>query len=387
MSTPSGLSALLPASIKGRILLFVVCFEITAYGTIVLFNNYVYKNALIEQKSNEIKQTFTASVGKINHARQLMERNVIDLANFGEHLYQIKQTANLSLKTIGVAAEQTLVRNFSEFEQAIGGGIWYEPYLLDKQTRYFGPYAYREGKEVLFSWDLNTPEYDYLNQDWYTIATVNEKVANKIAKGSASGQRIFWTEPYYDQAATFSLMMTVDGLMFDHADQHIGMATVDWSMAQLTTFIDSVKVSDNAWPFLIYQGEGKFLSFPKDKSRVLQGAEQFDWGQKILADQRQDALFVLPNWQIDNQLYNIYYFRTPAGFVFGSLMPLSDFNRSISTITTITLLAGGGIGSAFIVLMVLWLRRLFSPFDEVLQRIQKSITRLPDDKHTVVITP
>jgi hypothetical protein len=25
---------------------------------------------------------------------------------------------------------------------------------------------------MVFSWDLNTPEYDYLNQDWYTIAGI-----------------------------------------------------------------------------------------------------------------------------------------------------------------------------------------------------------------------
>ena len=61
MIIPSGLSALFPASIKTRILVFVVCFEITAYGTIQLFNNYVYKNALIEQKAGEISQTFAAA--------------------------------------------------------------------------------------------------------------------------------------------------------------------------------------------------------------------------------------------------------------------------------------------------------------------------------------
>jgi hypothetical protein len=64
------------------------------------------------------------------------------------------------------------VTNFSGFAAAIGGGIWYEPYSLDKQTELFGPYAFQDKGKVVFSWDLNTPEYNYPKQNWYTIANV-----------------------------------------------------------------------------------------------------------------------------------------------------------------------------------------------------------------------
>jgi pyruvate-formate lyase-activating enzyme len=60
---------------------------------------------------------------------------------------------------------------------------------------------------------------------------------------------VFWTEPYIDEAATFSLMMTVDAVMFDLKGKAIGMATVDWSLAKLRTFIDSVKVLQSAADF------------------------------------------------------------------------------------------------------------------------------------------
>lgn len=381
----AAMSALFPASMKTRILLFVVCFEITAYGTITLFNNYIYKNALIEQKNAEITQTFAASVAKINKISQLMERNVTSLAIFGEHLYHQRTVDKLSMAAMAQGAEQILLSNFTDFDQAIGGGIWYEPFALDKDIRYFGPYAFRDEKGVQFSWDLNTPEYDYLNQDWYTIASVaNIKTSNKQLQ---KRQRIIWTEPYFDQAATFTLMMTVDALMFDPFGNGIGMATVDWSLAELTTFLDSVKLSANAWPFFIYQGQGKFLSFVKDPSKVLQDATQFDWGQTILADSQHSRLVTLSNITIDDQPYNIYYFRTTNGFVFGSLMPLKDLHQSISTITTITLLAGCAIGVSFIALMVLWMRLLFSPFDKVLALIKGSITHQTNGKQGVVIAP
>ncbi len=372
------LSALIPASIKTRILVFVVFFEIMAYGTIQLFNNYVYKNALLDQKAEVISQTIAASVAKINNISELMERNATSLAIAGEHFYQFKQQDKMTLADISSAAEQLLVSNFASYDQAIGGGIWYQPHVLDKQTKYFGPYAYREGKQVNFSWDLNTPEYDYLNQDWYRIAQVDSLTQH-------FGSRIFWTEPYYDEAATYSLMMTVDAVMFDAQGKGIGMATVDWSLAELTEFLDSVKVSENAHPFFIYQGLGKFLSYPKAPGQVLKLATQFDWGKEVLADQRQNELLLLPDVLIDDELYNVYYFRTANGFVFGALMPLSDLMQSISTITTITLMAGGGIGLTFIILMILLMRLLFSPFDKVLALIKGSISHLPDDKQTVVI--
>jgi hypothetical protein len=76
----------------------------------------------------------------------------------------------------------------------------------------------------------------------------------------------------------------------------------------------------------------------------------------VLSHQRKQQLLTLPEVSVDDQLYNIYYFRTGNGFIFGSLMPLSDLEQSISPITTVTLIAGAAIGAVFILLLVILIR-------------------------------
>jgi signal transduction histidine kinase len=380
MITTKGAKPRLLGSIKNRILVFVVLFEITAYGTLQLFNNYVYKNELVELKNREIQQNFAASSEKINNISQLMERNVTDLATVGEHLYQLKTAGLLSMDELEQQSERLLVTNFSGFAAAIGGGIWYEPYSLDKQTELFGPYAFQDKGEVVFSWDLNTPEYNYPKKNWYTIANVAQ-----LTQTSKRDRPIFWTEPYYDEAASFSLMMTVDAVMFDANGKGVGMATVDWSLKELTASLDQVKLSKKAFPFFIYQGAGTFLSYPKDSNMVLKSATAFDWGTEVLNNPEQDKLLTLYDVDIDGQPYNIHYIRTNRGFIFGSLVPISDLEEAISKLTTVTLLAGLLIGLAFITLMILLMRLLFTPFDKVLQLIKGSIKHKGDA--TVVIEP
>lgn len=382
MSDIKGQRSLFFSSIKNRILVFVVIFELTAYGTIQLFNNYIYKAELLILKDSEVSQMVAVGAEKIKNISQLMERNVTDLAQFGEQLYSAKHNYLLSMEQVSKQAEQLLLTNFRGFEQAIGGGIWFEPYALDKALKYFGPYVFRDKDKVVFSWDLNTPEYDYPNQQWYSIANVGHWQNQSFKK-----RPVFWTEPYYDEAGSFSLMMTVDAVMFDHQGNGIGMATVDWSLQELTQTLDKIKVSKNAYPFFIYQGDGMFLSYPKDKSLVLKSAARFDWGKQVLLNRETGKMLALHDVMIDGEAYYIYYYRTEQGFIFGSMLPLSDQLQSISTITTITLMAGLTIGLAFIILMVILMRLLFTPFDKVLALIKASIVRSKDSKKMVTIEP
>ncbi|WDE05140.1 hypothetical protein SG34_028235 [Thalassomonas viridans] len=356
------------SNIKTRILVFVVFFEFVAYSTIQLFNHYSYKNELQQLNNRAIKQTFAASIARINNLTRLMERNVTDLAIAGEALFLLKKQQKLAMEVVEARVEDILVTNFSSFPEAIGGGIWYEPYVLDESVRYFGPYAYQKHADIEFSWELNTPEYDYHNQDWYTLASKQH-----WGREQERIKPIFWTPPYYDDAGSYSLMMTVDAVMYDGADTEIGLATVDWSLKELTAFLESVRVSANSFPFLIHAHSEQFLSYPKQPELVMKTPRLFSWGDMLLDDRQQGQFSLLENQVIDEVLYNVYYYRTRDGFIFGSLTPLADMEREIDAITTVTLLAGAAIGVDFIIIMIVLIRFLFSPFDKVLALIKQSI--------------
>ncbi|WDD99358.1 ATP-binding protein [Thalassomonas actiniarum] len=367
------------SNIKTRILVFVVFFELIAYSTIQLFNHYSYKNELLQLNNQAIEQTFAASIAKINNLTRLMERNVIDLAIAGENLFLLKKQQQLAMEVIEARVEDILVNNFSNFPEAIGGGIWYEPYIFDKAVRYFGPYAYQGRLKVEFSWELNTPEYDYHHQDWYTQAS-----RHGWGREQKRVKPIFWTPPYYDDAGSYSLMMTVDAVMYDHEQKEIGLATVDWSLKELTGFLESVRVSVNSFPFLIHVQSEQFLSYPKAPGLVMQSARQLPWGRQVLADKQSGQFSTLASQVIDKVLYNIYFYRTQDGFIFGSLSPVSDMEQEVNNITTVTLLAGTAIGAGFIIMMIVLIRFLFSPFDKVLALIKHSITHKSHGEGVVI---
>lgn len=355
-------------SIKTRILVFVILFEIFAYSGIQFFNKYIYKKELIALKHKEIQQTFIASTEKINNLSQIMERNVIDLAITGEHLYALKQDGFLDVKALETSAEKLLRANFSSFPQAIGGGIWFEPFVLDETVKYFGPYVFRYEGKAKFSWDLNTPEYDYHTQDWYRIAS------NNWGENQSSTKPIYWTPPYRDDAGSFSLMMTVDAVMFDNNKNPIGITTVDWELTTLTQFLESVSITENSLPFLIHQATGKILSYPKDPQLIMQQVETLPWGQDLLNTSKPNILNSLENIVINHNKYNIYFYQTQSGFIFGSISPLIDLEKEATHITDITFLIGSAIGVIFIILVYILMKILFRPFDKVLNLIKNSIS-------------
>jgi len=367
--------------IKTGVLLFVIVFEIIAYSTLQLFNHYTYKEELLKLKHQEIEQTFIASNGKIDNLSLLMERNVTDLAIAGEQLFNLKQNALLSLTELEQKAQELLIANFRSFPEAIGGGIWYEPGIIEPSIIYFGPYAYNDGNIVKFSWDLNTPKYDYHSQDWYTIASSQNWGIDQIRT-----HPIFWTEPYVDDAGSFSLMMTVDAVMLSPEGEPIGMATVDWSLLELTNFLYTIRITENSTPFFVHRASKQFLGHATNPQLITKEVTTLDWGVDLLKHTETNQLFVLQDILIKGQPHNIYYSITQSGFIFGSISPLSDMASDIDKITNMTLLVGAGIGSTFILVIIVLMHMAFKPFDRVLELIKSSISHPKEDNESIAVS-
>lgn len=363
-------------NIKHRILVFVIIFEILAYSTILLFNNYLYREELGETKQHQIEQTFKTSTAAINHYSQLMEQNAKSLAIMGEEQYISQKIHQFDDPYLESQFKRLLINNFANFPEAIGGGIWYEPYTFKDSTQFYGPYAYHSGNDVHFSWDLSTQEYDYHNQQWYKLASNNWPSPNN---------KVLWTEPYLDEAGTHSLMMTVNAVMYSQSDQPIGIATVDWSLNELTQFLESIKLTENSWPFLIHAESNKLISFTFDAKKIMTQANLYKWGNLVLDAPRSFQVSLIPKVKIQNESYNIYFVTTPRGFIFGFLSPQSDIDKHLDAMSMLTLVSGSVIGAIFIIVMFFLMQFLFSPFDKVLQLIKRSIAH--DDIGKVTVTP
>lgn len=355
-------------NIKTRILVFVILFELLAYGTLQLFNTLIYKETLDDFKKNEIQAVFNGTISRINHLTDKMQGHAIDLALSGEQLYFLRHQKSTSIADIKQLAQLTLQNKFASFEQAMGGGLWYQPHVLSEQERYFGPYVYKEKNQLHFTWDLNTPQYDYFSQDWYQLAVQQEWGLNQ-----SSYRPIFWTTPYYDDAGSFSLMMTIDAVMVDDNRNPIGMATVDWSLAGLGEFLASIKVSQNARSFLFHRDSELIIGFTGEPQTLQKFVDDSPWASTLVSKSRANNVNSAEFEQLSIEDTYIFYQLSESGFIFGSLVPKSDLSEQVDKVTSLTLMTGSAIGLGFIVLMIFILKALFSPFDLVLNIIKNSI--------------
>ena len=207
-------------NIKTRILLAVFFLELFGYGVLLLYNHSNSRETLESIREQQIQATIKGNFHRINALTKLMEHKAIELAESGEMLYELSLQSPL-------AQFQTILQGylesvFMEFPESIGGGLWYEPYLFGKERRLYGPYVFWNSQGVVeFTWDLNTEAYNYPSQDWYLTA---------LPKGSPRDQkrpsRIYWTPPYWDEAGSKELMMTVDAIMYSKDERIIGLRTV-----------------------------------------------------------------------------------------------------------------------------------------------------------------
>ena len=118
----------------------------------------------------KMKQLMIQNYGNsINAFVQQLDDKVIravdnskDLALLGSLYYKTDRSIPLTNKSI--------IKLFENYENSLGGGIWFEPYVVNKNQKRNCFYVYRNknGKLILDE-DFASDEYDYHNQGWYNM--------------------------------------------------------------------------------------------------------------------------------------------------------------------------------------------------------------------------
>ena len=357
-------------TIKLRILLFVLALELAGYGILLAHNHQTSAQALSDARSKQIEALFAANLSRIDAQTDLMERSAGDLAVVGQHLYRRRQAA-LALDS-DAGSEMLLQQYFAAFPSAIGGGLWFEPFAFDPERRLFGPYAYRDGGKVVFSWELSSEDYNYPQQSWYLHALPAD-----WPRSRARPKSVYWTKPYYDEAGSKALMMTVDALMHDDQGGLIGMATVDWSMEGMRRLVADMRVTDSAGSFLIDRQSGYFVNFSPDPAKIMQPATDLDWAASALSKADSGKVGRISPVLIAGEPHVALFMASKIGLVFGMLVPIKELNAELQAMLQSKLLVGLLISLAFILLVVIALNVLFQPFNRILRAITQSIDHDP----------
>jgi hypothetical protein len=179
-------------------------------------------------RKEEVSKTVAYESERVQRVIAEMERNAIDLALAG---YQFYLSGNHS-DSVGASVS---IENFRAFgsslngeiwyeknrermrtpspKSAVGGGIWFEPYVLNPDKKRVCYYAFYDPdiKDVRHETEFETENYDYLTQSWYK--QISERLAGKY--------RTAWT------------LTTVGAGIYDEKGKFIGVSTVDWQIQSM----------------------------------------------------------------------------------------------------------------------------------------------------------
>ena len=200
-------------TIKSKI--FVIAITVLAVISIV-FAGYAYvfetntKPLILDYYSRYIE----VLKDEINNDIIKIENNSKDLALVGSLFYKTDKSIDLT--------KNVIQKIFYNYPDSLGGGIWFEPYLIDKSQKRFCLYAFRDKNgKVVIDEDFNSEKYDYLNQDWY------KQIISQIKDRKKA---IAWSLPYYEDQGSNTLMITAGSGIYDDNGNLIGISTVDWEI-------------------------------------------------------------------------------------------------------------------------------------------------------------
>lgn len=138
--------------------------------------------------------------------------------------------------------ESMLTDVISDNDMVLGSGIWFEPYTYN-DSKYVGPYVFKNGDSIEVTYGYSTTWYDYFSQEYYTLAK------------ASTGPII--TDPYFDTTSR-TTMSSCTMPIFDH-DKFIGCVTVDIELSSIQNIIDSTSVGKNGFAMLL-TSDGTYLA-------------------------------------------------------------------------------------------------------------------------------
>jgi len=210
-----------------------------ALGLIIFSIYYYYTRATIEQATRE-NAVFLAE-SSVNKIEEIIKPAEMIPAN----LSWIIETGSIHRDSILPFLTKLIKNNPPVYASAIA----FEPYLFSEEQKYYAPYAYRNGDQIETT-ILGSPDYNYFIMDWYQIP--------------ATLKQPYWSEPYYGEGGAGALLSTCSVPFYLNKDgQRIlgGVITIDISLNWLTDIVNSVKIFDTGYAFLISRN-GVFVTHP-----------------------------------------------------------------------------------------------------------------------------
>ena len=239
--------------------MLLIILPVVAIAMVAL--TYISSNELSNQIQTQSTETMFATVqakaDNVHATLDIIMSTAVSVSNMVSTSYEFHTTAG-SYKNL-----------FAEIingnDNILGIGVWFEPNVFDKNETYVGPYWYKDGGEIVETWDYSNAEYDYFNQEYY----LNAKALKK-------NQAVI-TDPYYDP--TSGLVMSSCSSPIYYNGEFVGCVTVDMSLASMEEMVSGIKVGETGYAMLV-DSAGTYIYCKND--------EYVQNGVKITEDENED---------------------------------------------------------------------------------------------------
>ncbi len=219
-------------TIKSKILFIIlISFLFSTACTFIACLIYYNNNKTMANKAcDAVAENYATGINSVINRLLDFSRN---LAISGETFYNSKDKDHDLLDESVSKAFKT-----NDNEITFGGGLWYEPYVINPDQKRFCTCADYD-KENGCSIDpyFEGEQYDYLSRIWYTSTKsfVTQKNTMNISR------------PYLGATKAKELMITICTGLFNNNGEFIGMASVDWVLDAIIKKLEEIHLTENTF--------------------------------------------------------------------------------------------------------------------------------------------
>lgn len=293
------------SSMKIKMLVVFIPIILLATLSIAVVSVIITKAGLEEQIEARITETLHTIEGSIEYEFWANKQIAEAVASVYE-----AQGNELTKSDYRRIIEKIIVMN----PNTIGSGLWLESGVYERNTKYFGPYLYKEGNSIVYTEEYESENYDYFTEDWY--------LAGKNAQNGVG-----WTDPYYDEAA--ETVMFTSSVPINTNQGIIGVASADYDLMTIQEIISKVKLDESGYAFLL-DTNGRFIAY-KDRQKVLNLTIEQDQDLGEIADTIMNNDEGSFNIKLDGQEFRADYLTlVSTGWKLVVMTPMAELYSSVN---------------------------------------------------------
>lgn len=332
-------------SIKYEILFILLPIVIVTMVALSLMGYFTSRQIIQAGNEHQMELSLSTAVEKI-------EKSLAKNRKLTETMARMIETNNDVLKENNY--RKLMPELFASNQETFGGGVWFEPYKYDPQTKYFSPYCMLEDGKMTYvsNYSLGEGLY-YTEAEWYT------NVMN-------TDQSAVWSSPYYDEFTNVS-MVTSSSPFYDAFGKFMGVVTADIDLTQLQKMVVDLQVEKDDKAFLL-DPNGAYIA-DSDISKILKVNITADsnpslakLGKEILSQKQGNGTFTE-----NGKKYQVWYTIIPeSGWIVAISRTQNQLFSKVNTLgNTLILICTISALLVAVILVLLIQGKVVKPLDKL----------------------